>query len=104
MTARDHRTGRLVISIVRWLCGIWAFALGARITYSLCVYHSITIPSHPLNIYFDFLLLTVFGGAVLLFELYELSTYILSGDDTKTKISRTGRSLNFNVRAKNGKE
>lgn len=63
---------------MRWLCGLWAFGLGVRLTYSLCIYTSITIPSHPINIYFDFLILSILGGTVLLFELQELSKFIFS--------------------------
>jgi hypothetical protein len=103
MTSTDQRNRKLVKNIVRWLCGIWALALGGRLTYTMCIHPSITIPSHPINIFFDFLLLSIFGGTVLLFELQELSMFIYS-NAAKTKISVTRSSLKLNSRVKNGKE
>jgi hypothetical protein len=88
MTSTDHRNGKLVRTLVRWLCGIWAFALGVRLTYSLWIYPSITIPSHPINIYFDFLILSILGGTVLALEVHELSKFIFS-NSTKAKIPET---------------
>jgi hypothetical protein len=88
MTSGDQRGGKLGRTIVRWLCGLWAFGLGVRITYSMCIYPSITIPSHPINIFFDFLPLSIFGVTALLFELQEMSTFIFS-NSTKTKVPET---------------
>jgi TRAP-type C4-dicarboxylate transport system permease small subunit len=103
MTPADHRYGKLARAIVLWLCGIWAFALGVRLTYSLCIYRWITIPSHPINIFFDFLLLSIFGGIVLFFALQDLSTF-LSSNNEKMKISVKRITLKFNSGAKNWKE
>ena len=45
------------------LCGLWAFGLGLRfvIEFYFCDSGWLHIPKHPLNIYFDFFPLCVFG-------------------------------------------
>lgn len=55
--------------IIIWLCGLWALGLGFRMTLELCVSHEwIHVPKHWLNIYFDFLPLTIFGLIVTIIQ------------------------------------
>lgn len=66
-----------VKAILRWLCGIWSFGLGFRIAYSLCIYDYMIIPSHPLNIFFDFIPLAVLGAVITVIETKEACKKII---------------------------
>lgn len=58
-----------VYKLSRWLCGLWAFGLGLRMSIELFACSGwVHVPKHPLNIYFDFLPLCVFGLVVSMVE------------------------------------
>jgi len=57
-----------------WLCGLWSLGLGLRITVELLACDGwIHVPKHPLNIWFDFVPLMLFG----LITTYTMSKKIL---------------------------
>ncbi|RZN38057.1 MAG: hypothetical protein EFT35_05270 [Methanophagales archaeon ANME-1-THS] len=69
MTNKPHLNQQNIENIVKWLCGLWAFGLGLRLTIELLASDGwIHIPKHPLNIWFDFLPLCIFGFIVVLVE------------------------------------
>lgn len=47
--------------LIEYLCGIWAFGLGIRYFYELRRWDYVKVPANPVNIYFDFGLLMLFG-------------------------------------------
>jgi len=69
-----------VKAILRWLCGIWALGLGFRIAYSLCIYDYFIIFSHPVNIFFDFVPLAVFGAVITVIETKKLCEIIMNNN------------------------
>lgn len=60
-------------AIIFWLCGIWSFALGLRLFLELTLsVEGIFIPSHPVNLYFDFLILCILGFVTMCYMTKEL--------------------------------
>ncbi len=58
--------------VIQCLCGIWALGLGARLTLELVLCDGyIHIPRHPLNIFFDFGMLTILGLLVTIMIIRE---------------------------------
>ena len=59
--------------VVEWLCGLWAVGLGSRMVLELWMCDGwIHVPRHPLNIFFDFGMLAVFGLVVAVVTTHEL--------------------------------
>ena len=61
----------MVYTAIKWLCGIWSLGLGWRFFLELCMSGEgtyVCIPHHPVNIYFDFGVLAVFGTIVAIVE------------------------------------
>ena len=63
--------------IFSWLCGIWAFGLGSRILFEMwdwgrLGYDTINIPIIPLNIFWDFVPLAMFGFITLVLSLRDM--------------------------------
>ena len=61
--------------VVIWLCGLWAFGLGARFTFELIrsgpgTY--VMIPVNLVNILFDFLVLSVLGFLCVVYSVHTL--------------------------------
>ena len=74
---------------MRWLCGLWALGLGSRLTLELLLSDGwIHIPKHPLNIWFDFLPLCLFGLFVVIFETREMTKYLNKSAAVDNKKSR----------------
>jgi len=49
-------------TVITWLCGLWSLGLGARMSLELLMSDGwIHVPRHPLNIWFDFIPLMLFG-------------------------------------------
>jgi len=60
-------------TVITWLCGLWALGLGLRTSAELLISDTgIFIPKHPLNIYFDFIPLSILGMIVSVFETNEM--------------------------------
>jgi len=60
-------------TIIMWLCGLWSLGLGFRMSLELLLSDGwIHVPQHPLNIYFDFIPLCVFGLITVWFQTKEL--------------------------------
>ena len=65
---------------ITWLCGLWAFGIGLRFTIELLASDGwIHMPKHPLNIWFDFFPLCIFGLLVVLFEVRNLISIAYTG-------------------------
>jgi len=60
-------------TIVTWLCGLWSLGLGFRMSLELLLSDGwIHVPKHPLNIYFDFIPLAVFGFVTVWYQTKEM--------------------------------
>lgn len=68
---REH-----IALVLIWLCGMWAFGLGLRLTLELMLCDGwISIPKYAgygVNIWFDFLPLCIFGFVVTVYATYSL--------------------------------
>ena len=70
---RNKMSYKTIKTIVIWLCGLWSLGLGFRMSLELLLSDGwIHVPKHPLNIYFDFLPLGVFGLVTVYYTTQEL--------------------------------
>jgi len=84
---RENR--ELYKTTLRWLCGLWALGLGSRLTLELLLSDGwVHVPKHPLNIWFDFLPLCLFGLFVVIFEMKEMARSINKSAAVYNKKSR----------------
>ena len=69
----SKRYNKMKATIVMWLCGLWSLGLGFRMSLELLLSDGwIHVPKHPLNIYFDFIPLCVFGFVTVWYQTKEM--------------------------------
>jgi len=77
---------KLTRTIITWLCGLWAFGLGARYTVELLASDGwIQVPrdaGYGVNLWFDFIPLALMGLIVAFFETKALCKRIF-GENAK---------------------
>ena len=60
-------------TIIIWLCGLWSLGLGARMSLELLLSdEGVHVTPHPLNLFFDFIPLCVFGCVTVYYTTKEL--------------------------------
>lgn len=76
-------------NIIGLLCGLWALGLGTRFTLELLASDGwILVPKHPVNIWFDFVPLSMFGLFVVILEMKEMLKTIYKSTARADKNSR----------------
>ena len=70
---KRENTRKRCKTIIGLLCGLWALGLGSRFTLELLASDGwIHVPKHPVNIWFDFVPLCMFGLFMVILETKEM--------------------------------